>query len=85
MEAVFAERIHAIQRWSTLVSVLITQKFEICLWLIARRFLSGPAWGSAPGKFYGQATKGVRGMPWRKQAMKDAANCDKPRRAVSKL
>jgi len=24
-------------------------------------------------------------MPWRKQAMKDVVNCDKPRGAVSKL
>ena len=32
-----------------------------------------------PGKFYGQATKGVRGMPWREQAMKDVATYDKLR------
>ena len=30
-------------------------------------------------KFYGQATKGARWMPWQKQAMKDAASCDKLR------
>ena len=40
---------------------------------------------SFPGRFNGQATKGVRRMPWRKQAMKDVVNCDKPRGAVSKL
>ena len=34
---------------------------------------------SVLSKFYGQATKGVRWMPWRKQAMKDVASCDKPR------
>ena len=30
------------------------------------------------GEFYGQATKGVRWMPWRQQTMKDVASCDKP-------
>ena len=30
-------------------------------------------------KFYGQATKGMRWMPWRRKAMKDAAGCDKLR------
>ncbi len=34
---------------------------------------------SAFSKFYGQATKGVRWMPWRREAMKDVAGCDKPR------
>ena len=29
--------------------------------------------------FYGQATKGIRWMPWRTRAMKDAVSCDKPR------
>ena len=38
-----------------------------------------------PGKFYGQATKGVRWMPWRQKAMKDVASCDKPRGAASRL
>ncbi len=33
----------------------------------------------------GQATKGVRWMPWRYEAMKGAASCDKPRRAASRL
>ena len=32
--------------------------------------------------FYGQATKGVRRMPWHQEAMKDVVNCDKLRRAV---
>ncbi len=36
-------------------------------------------------KFYGQATKGARWMPWRKMAMKDVASCDKPRLAASRL
>ena len=35
-------------------------------------------------KFYGQATKGARWMPWQKQAMKDAASCDKLRGAAHK-
>src|SRR5207247_8664951 len=30
-------------------------------------------------KFYGQATKGTRWMPWRGKAMKDVESCDKPR------
>ena len=33
--------------------------------------------------FYGQATKSRRWMPWRRMAMKDVANCDKLRRAVT--
>ena len=32
----------------------------------------------------GQATKGRRWMPWRKEAMKDVASCEKPREAASK-
>jgi len=30
---------------------------------------------------YGQATKRIWWMPWRQQAMKDVAACDKPRGA----
>ena len=30
-------------------------------------------------KILGQATKGKRWMPWRKEAMKDVASCEKPR------
>jgi len=37
------------------------------------------------GEFYGQATKGVRWMPWRQQTTKDVASCDKPRGAASRL
>ena len=37
------------------------------------------------GKFYGQATKGVRWMPWRQQAMKDAVSCEKLRGAANRL
>ena len=37
------------------------------------------------GEFYGQATKGVRWMPWRQQTKKDVASCDKPRGAASRL
>jgi hypothetical protein len=36
-------------------------------------------------KFYGQATKGARWMPWQKQAMKDATSCDKLRGAAHGL
>jgi len=32
--------------------------------------------------FYGQAKKGKRWMPWRHEAMKDVASCDKPREAA---
>jgi hypothetical protein len=39
----------------------------------------------ALSKFYGQATKGARWMPWQKQAMKDAASCDKLRGAAHTL
>ena len=34
---------------------------------------------------FGQATKGARWMPWRREAMKDVASCDKPRGAASRL
>ena len=30
-------------------------------------------------KFYGQATKGTRWMPWHFEAKKDVASCEKPR------
>jgi hypothetical protein len=33
--------------------------------------------------FYGQATKGVRWMPWRWEAMKGVVSCDKPRLAAA--
>ena len=36
-------------------------------------------------KFYGQATKGIRWMPWRRKARKDVVSCDKPRRAANRL
>ena len=34
---------------------------------------------------FGQATKGARWMPWRREARKDAASCDKPRGAANRL
>ncbi len=34
---------------------------------------------------YGQATKGIRWMPWHEKAMKDVVSCDKPRGAASRL
>jgi hypothetical protein len=36
-------------------------------------------------KFYGQATKGTRWMPWHFEAMKDVASCDKLRLGASIL
>jgi hypothetical protein len=33
-------------------------------------------------KFYGQATKGKRWMPWHFEAMKDVVSCDKRRRGA---
>ena len=33
--------------------------------------------------FYGQATKGVRWMPWRWEAMKGVVSCEKPRGAAA--
>ena len=44
--------------------------------------ISCEAGASKPGlerKLYGQATKGGRRMPWRAEAMKDVASCDKLR------
>ena len=37
------------------------------------------------GEFFGQATKGVRWMPWRQQTTKDVTSCDKPRGAANTL
>ena len=34
---------------------------------------------------FGQATKGVRWMPWRREAMKDVVSCDKLRGAANRL
>ena len=34
---------------------------------------------------FGQATKSVRGMPWHQEPTKDAAICEKPRGAESRL
>ena len=36
-------------------------------------------------KFYGQATKGTRWMPWHFEAMKDVASCEKLRFGASIL
>ena len=40
---------------------------------------------SGGARLRGQVTKGARWMPWRRKAMKDVADCDKPRGAVSRL
>ena len=34
-------------------------------------------------QFFGQASKGVRWMPWQQEAMKDVVSCDKLRGAAS--
>ena len=34
---------------------------------------------------YGQATKGIRWMPWHRMPMKDVVSCDKLRGAASRL
>ena len=34
---------------------------------------------------FGQATKGVRRMPWRREAMKDVVSCEKLRGAANRL
>jgi hypothetical protein len=33
---------------------------------------------------YGQASKGMRWMPWRRETMKDVDSCDKPRGAANR-
>ena len=38
----------------------------------------------AAKSFGGQASKGIRRMPWRQEAMKDVVSCEKPRGAASK-
>ena len=38
----------------------------------------------SPQEVRGQATKSERWMPWRREAMKDVASCDKPRGAASR-
>ena len=46
-------------------------KIKVCLLLVS--------------KFYGQATKGTRWMPWHFEAMKDVASCEKLRLGASIL
>ena len=48
--------------------------------LTERSVMNRDVWG----KFYGQATKGVRWMPRRQKAKKDAASCEKPRGVASR-
>src|SRR5919109_2550887 len=48
-----------------------------------RRF-SSVARRCSPRIVRGQATKSERWMPWRREAMKDVASCDKPRGAASR-
>ena len=55
-------------------------------WTIIKRrlllYVAGVVSLLRASKFYGQATKGARWMPWQKQAMKDVASCDKLRGAA---
>ena len=51
---------------------------EILQFEIAKRLL-------LVSKFYGQATKGTRWMPWHFEAMKDVASCEKLRLGASIL
>ena len=34
---------------------------------------------------FGQANKGIRWMPWYREAMKDVVSCDKPRGGANNL
>ena len=36
-------------------------------------------------RIFGQATKGIRRMPWHEKAMKDVVSCDKPRVGANNL
>ena len=56
------------------------QIFDNCIRV--NRFLQESAFGG--DDIGGQATKGVRWMPWRKQAMKDVASCEKLRGAAKR-
>ena len=49
-----------------------------------RRFSSVARRCSPQKSVRGQATKSERWMPWRREAMKDVASCDKPRGAASR-
>ncbi len=53
-------------------------------WLQAET-LAAASWFDVLSKFCGQATKGAWWMPWKKQAMKAVASCDKPRGAARRL
>jgi hypothetical protein len=48
----------------------------LLVWISERR---------ARAKVCDQATKSARRMPWRQEAMKDVASCDKPRGAANTL
>src|SRR5678815_2984840 len=44
-----------------------------------------PSTGSPGEGSGGQATKGIRWMPWRQEVMKDVVSCDKPRGAETSV
>ncbi len=50
--------------------------------MVARPSLASGHPLGVTGRKLGQAIKGVRWMPWREEAMKDVASCDKPRGAA---
>ena len=52
--------------------------------LVARLFFLGKARGDTSGEVGGQASKGIRWMPWHQEAMKDVVSCEKPRGAANK-
>ena len=50
--------------------------------LSAESLIAGAVWIRSDllvSKFYGQATKGIRWMPWHFEAMKDVVSCEKLR------
>ena len=58
-------------------------------WRRVVRFLLEPprcnTSSSVVAMIFGQATKGVRWMPWHEKAMKDVISCDKPRGGANNL
>ena len=61
---------------------ITTGKAKKGLWNL---FARDPARDFGAGKFYGQATKGIRWMPWRRKARKDVVSCEKPQGAANRL
>ena len=64
MLVVVSEQLSVVSEWSV-GSLLMTDDWELKTMSVSSN--------------YGQATKGVRWMPWRQESMKDVASCDKLR------